>query len=393
MTFDSAWNTFWMVVLRLGALALGLYLAWCELSGTYDYFMADQNQIFNYIVKMMLGVTAFTAMAPALMSAAWAARRFGTLFFMVLALPLAVAIVFSAAVSRTGGSADNSEAQRIKNERALDLARKTETEATDALANATAEAKKECNTGSGTGRGKKCEEAEAKRDKAADKVDAARATINGINNPRKDPWFSRAAALSEGRVTEEQMRTYWPLLYPLVVSLAAGILLAFGVHSGRRPAPQPAPMRAPRERKPWGFRKAEPRVTEVAAPAAESPITAPVTQQRVDVHVDPTARRSPFRRPAPTLKLVASNANVAMGGILDFIIEGLESGNGERLSEKDVYKGYAKRCREAGIKPASIEEFVLLLDRACNECGIEREHKSGKVYLMDVQLVKAALTG
>ena len=270
MTFDSAWNTFWMVVLRLGALALGLYLAWCELSGTYDYFMADQSQVFNYIVKMMLGVTAFTAMAPALMSAAWAARRFGTLFFMVLALPLAVAIVFSAAVSRTGGSADNSEAQRIKNERALDLARKTETEATDALANATAEAKKECNTGSGTGRGKKCEEAEDKRDKAAKKVDDARTTINGINNPRKDPWFSRAAALSEGRVTEEQMRTYWPLLYPLVVSLAAGILLAFGVHSGRRPAPQPAPMRAPRERKPWGLsRKAEPPAPEVEAEAVE----------------------------------------------------------------------------------------------------------------------------
>ena len=118
----------------------------------------------------------------------------------------------------------------------------------------------------------------------------------------------------------------------------------------------------------------------MGAPAAEAPITAPVAHEREDVHVDRAARHSPFRRPAPSLKLVASNANVAMGGILDFIIEGLESGNGERLSEKDVYKGYAKRCREAGIKPASIEEFVPLLDRACNECGIEREHKSGKVY-------------
>jgi hypothetical protein len=298
--------------------------------------------------------------------------------------------VFSSAVSRTGGSADNSEAQRIKNERALDMARKTEAEATEALANATAEAKKECNTGSGTGRGKKCDGAEDKRDEAAKRVDAARATINGINNPRHDPWFSRAPALTRGMVTEEQMRTYWPLLYPLVVSLAAGILLAFGVHSGRRApraTPQPAPVVVARkERRKWRWlrRQQAPVVTDVARPPHDH---VEVIEPEI---VEP--KRSPFRRKSPELRLVASNDHRSrMLGIVDFIIEGLESGNGTMVSEKDAYKAYAKTCRSAGAKPVTPEEFVPLLDKACDDCGIERVQRGGRVYLMDVQLVRPAL--
>src|SRR4029079_3776222 len=142
MTFDSAWNTFWMVMLRLGALCLGGYIAYTEVSGTYEQFMLQEGA-FVYFVKMMIGIPVFTAFAPALMAVCWSHRHWGRLAAILLALPVCIVIVFSAAVGRMGGAADNSEQQRVKNARALELARKSETEATDALANATAEAKKE----------------------------------------------------------------------------------------------------------------------------------------------------------------------------------------------------------------------------------------------------------
>jgi len=317
-----------------------------------------------------------------------------------MALPVCIVIVFSAAVGRMGGAADNSEQQRVKNERALELARKSETEATDALANATAEAKKECNTGSGTGRGVKCEKAESRRDEAARRVDSARAAMLAVNNPKQDAWFARAAALSKGMMNEDDMRTYWPMVPPLAGSLAAGVLLAFGIHSGRRPASHPTPSPAQQaSRWPrWPEPKTQQRAKseeilegQILAPKPAQKVATPITREPDDADADEPIRRSPFRRKTPDLKLVASNTNLAMGGILDFIIEGIESGNGERLSEKDVYKGYGKRCKEAGIKPVSIEEFIPLLDKACKECGIEREHKSGKVYLIDVRLVRPAL--
>jgi hypothetical protein len=37
--------------------------------------------------------------------------------------------------------------------------------------------------------------------------------------------------------------------------------------------------------------------------------------------------------------------------------------------------------------PAPLEEFILLFEKACDVCGIEREHKDGKTYLVDVSLV------
>ena len=44
----------------------------------------------------------------------------------------------------------------------------------------------------------------------------------------------------------------------------------------------------------------------------------------------------------------------------------------------------------ANAKPVTPEEFVPLLDKACDDCGIRRQNIGGKVYLMDVQLVTRA---
>jgi hypothetical protein len=96
---------------------------------------------------------------------------------------------------------------------------------------------------------------------------------------------------------------------------------------------------------------------------------------------------TPFRHQKPALKLVASNNIADMHGVVDFILEGLESGPGSRVSEKDCYKAYARACKAAGAKPVTPEDFVPMLDKACTDCAIARTHKSGQVYLVDVQLV------
>ena len=36
---------------------------------------------------------------------------------------------------------------------------------------------------------------------------------------------------------------------------------------------------------------------------------------------------------------------------------------------------------------------LALLEKACTDCGIERIHKNGKVYFMDVQVVSELRTG
>ena len=45
---------------RMAALALGVYLTWCEVSGTYEYLIEDQGA-FNYMVKAGVGITIGSA--------------------------------------------------------------------------------------------------------------------------------------------------------------------------------------------------------------------------------------------------------------------------------------------------------------------------------------------
>ena len=334
-----SWNNVSAVLARIVALGLGSYLAYCEVVGTYEYYLADQGGKVNYIVQATVGITLVTALAPMFIAMAFRARHWVIGTLLLLALPIAILLVFGAAVSRTGGNADTAEQTRVKIVEAKALAKKTETEATDALANATAEAKKECNTGSGTGRGGKCLLAEEKRDTAQARLDKARAAVVDAGVPKRDPWAMRIAEISKGRISEETVRIYWPVTVPLVVSIFAGLLLAFGAHLDLTP-------------------RAKPGQGEVVEP-----------------------KPPPFKK--EPLRLVASNNNL-MGTILDFMCVDFERCAGSRVSETDAYRAYAERHP----MPVTPEEFVPVFDRACAECGIQRESVGGKVYLMDVKILE-----
>lgn len=359
--------------IKVLAVILGLGLAGTEVWGTYGYFLKDQGE-FNYIVAVMCGVTIFTALAPMFMVYCFNERRWGALVFMLITLPLAIAVTFAAALSRTGGTADNGEAQRIHNERVLKTAQSAEVEAKSAYDDAKAAAKTEC----ADGRGLKCDKAEDRMEKAASRLDKARSDTAVAQDPKRDPFYSRVKAMTDAlgwHMTEDQLRTYWPIIYPLAMALCAGACLAFGVPhgNGRKPALDPAPKLARRWRWPsWKSRKSP-------APA--------VTDKPDDVPVTVPAIEPDERAPGPFkhgLKLVASSP-VA---IVDFIVERMETCDGGRVGESDLYKAYMRKCKAANAKPLSAGEFVPVLDKVCNDLGIRREQKGNKVYLVDVQLVK-----
>ena len=56
-------NGLMTLLFRGAALALGVFLTYCETSGTYEHLMKDQGS-FNYIVKAGCGVTIFTPVEP-----------------------------------------------------------------------------------------------------------------------------------------------------------------------------------------------------------------------------------------------------------------------------------------------------------------------------------------
>jgi hypothetical protein len=393
------WNTISAVLARLAALGLGGYLAYCEVTGTYEYYLADQDGVVNYIVKATVAITLVTALAPTFISMAFRARHWLLGSMLTVALLAAILVVFGAAVSRTGGNADTADQTRIKVERATKLAEKTEVEATEALKNATSEAVKECNTTTkgGTGRGDKCLLAESKRDTAQAALDKAREDLKNVGIIRRDPWGVRIAAMTGGRISEDDVRTYWPITVPLVVSIFAGLLIQFGAHLKLTPstpvAPQsPGPLPAPAARRQrWilpSVMRQEPEPAAVQTPVAAAAL--PVAARAIDAVLPAEPMQPAFRRQKPSLKLVASNNVADMHGVVDFILEGLESGPGSRVSEKDCYKAYARACKAAGAKPVTPEDFVPMLDKACTDCAIARTHKSGQVYLVDVQLVNKA---
>jgi hypothetical protein len=393
MKFDDWYNLGWILAMRLAALGLGLYLTYCEVTGTRDYYLAVEHDNYTWIVKAMIGITLATAVTPTVITMAIRARQWALALGFLVMLPVAILIVFAAAVSRTGASADMQHQAVQQAARNANLDTTVEQEAYKALAEAKKRTKGEC----ADGRGGNCKALEQQQADAQKRWDDAVKAIKGETVSIADPWFSRAAALSKGLVTEDDMRTYWPALPPIIVSVFAGLLIAFGAHLKTTPghAPQPIPERAPRvaprERETWRLTWRGKKRGLVPQPAHPSiaPERAPeIIEAEI---VEPERRPSPFRRKVPGLKLVASNADMSALAIVDFIVETMESCPGGRVAEPDVYKAYMRNCKAASAKPLSASEFVPVLDKVCTDLGIRREQKGNRVYLVDVQLVRAAL--
>ena len=329
---------------RGAALLLGAFLTYCEVSGTYEYLMKDQGS-FNYIVKAGCGVTIGTALLPVFASMAWRAGKLARAALLWLIFPLAVSVVFFAAIDRTGGTADLAQQQRVKEARAGDLAVRTEAEATTALAAATEAATMECNSGPVTKRrGGKCLEAEAKRDAAQARVDAVRAALAAAPVKETDPLAERIAAYTLHYVTEEQVRLYRPLFLPLVLSILAGVFLSLGAHM--EVPGHSAGAKA-------GNRPEAEKGSTIVAPANPGPrVVAPSTSS-----------------------------------VPDIMVELLKPATGGRVELEDIFKAYVAACRPLGARALMPEQFADPARRFCHECGIRTQIMGERIYLLDVQLL------
>jgi len=368
------------LLFRAAALALGVFLTYCETSGTYEYLMKDQGS-FNYIVKAGCGVTIGTALLPVFAGMAWRAGKRARAASLWLIFPLAVGVVFFAAIDRTGGTADLAQQQRTKDARARALAERTETEATATLTTATEAASTECNSGPPEKRrGAKCLEAESKRDAAQRRVDAARAALLTAPVKETDPLAERIAAYTGDRITEEQVRLYRPLFLPLVLSILAGVFLSLGAHMDMPPAAggTSAPnglRKLPLPR--WWLRRGTAR---------------PALPVRGDVPAGPAApdREAPATGPAgvtysaPPQPIVVDQPKA--GNVPDIMADLLKPAKGRRVEIGSVFKAYAARCDASGVRGLVPAEFIGPAQRFCGECGIRTRISGERIYLLDVRL-------
>ena len=354
----------WMqLIFRGAALALGVFLTYCEVSGTYEYLMKDQGSL-NYIVKAGIGVTIGTALLPVFAGMAWRAKKYARAAVLWLVFPLAVGVVFFAAIDRTGGTADIAQQQRIKDERARSIAVKTEAEATVALTTATEAANTECNSGPvAKRRGEKCLEAEAKRDAAQARVNSARAALLKAPVKETDPLAERIAAYTGHAITEEQVRLYRPLFLPLVLSILAGVFLSLGAHMDL-PAPNP---------KAADEQPGEPEAIDPPA-SVVSEVLAPMQSRRglmiAGVRLDHT--------PAEVV-----------GDVRQFLLECLQRATGERVTLGAMYARYQRWCSEQvpAAAPVNITAFGEAFKALSARVALHTRREGSKIYLLDVKLV------
>jgi hypothetical protein len=337
-------------------------LAYCEVTGTYEYLMRDQGA-FNYLVKAGIGITIGSALLPVFANLAWRSGHRLRAVGIWMSFPLAVTFIFAAAIERTGGVADLTQQGRVSAKLARHLAERTETEATTALDMAMATVKKECDSGQGP----KCTKAQEEQAKAQTNVTLARTALQRAPIEQQDAIAERIAALSQGAITPDQVRLYRPILGPMLLALFAGIFLWLGAH-----------MEGPStSREPWTWLRLPWRRP------ADVPVVV-VTPKVIEPEPDKitrTVRNQP--------RLVASDPSPT-GSVPEIVAETLEPAPEQSVTTFALYRAYEGQCKASGKRPAAPEKLLTDLERFCKGADIKLNKRGKDVRLMDVQLVVSA---
>lgn len=341
--------------LRAFAFAAGLFFVGCEAFGTFEFLTADQGGKFNYIVAAGTGVAIVTGILPVYAGIAWKQRLHVLALVAWLAVPLALTVVYYAAIQRTGGAADKAEVERLRTTRVGTLAARTEKDATEAWEVAKEAARVECTTGPARQqRGPKCLEAETKRDAAWTAVLRARDTLKTTPETQPDSGARRVVAMVPW-VTEAQVQLYQPMVIPVVMSVLASLFMSFAT-----------------------MLRVSPKAIVVAAPAPEpAPVSHPV---QVDVIEPPRA----LPQPAPQRLLqVHDEAAAVIKEMADILTP---AGATCQLEIEDFYNGHSTWRRAAGLAPVSPQLFVDCAGDFCKAAGVKTRTRGNKVFLVGVQL-------
>jgi hypothetical protein len=339
------------MLLRLVALAAGLFFIYCEADGTYEFLVSQQpRHAIDFVVLAGTGFAVALGLLPMYAGHAFKHRQWGIAFACWLAVPIVMAVVYYAAIQRTGGGADQAEVERLRTTRTGTLTARTEKEATKSWEDARDAAKTEC----ATGRGRKCTDAETKRDAAWAAVVQARTELSKTPETAPDSGARRVVAFLPF-LTEAQVRLYQPKLIPVGISMLASVFLTIGMLLHTPPMPRP-----------WQRWRRPP-----SAPAM------------IDIEPEPNV---PTFRPPKRPKLVTSSPEGA-GSIPKILHEILEPAGGSRRIEiKDCHDGYAARCRAEGKRAVPPLQFIDTVKEFCRRAGIKTKTEGDRFYLVGVQL-------
>jgi hypothetical protein len=358
-----SWGT--AVLLRLLALAAGIFFVWCEAEGTYDFLLADQGGHINFIVKAGTGFAVAVALLPMYAGQLVERRQHGKAIACWLAMPIVMSVVYYAAIQRTGGAADQVQLQREIDKRDGTVAAQIAKDANEAWKDARDAAATEC----GSGRGRRCTDAEAKRDTAWKALEKAREALLKAPAEHPDSGAKRAVALLP-RLTEEQVRLYQPMLIPISISALAALFLSIGMSLKMPPMPRPWQS--------WHWRTRR-------IPSAPSP-----KQQGVVIDVRPEPELPTLKPQVPARpKLVSTSDQPPYGQVGPICTEALEAGRGKRVEIADLGADYAARCKARNLRPYPPAEFATQLEEFCLRTGIRTRRIGSKVFLLDVQLATA----
>jgi hypothetical protein len=363
------------------AMALGGLLAICEVWGTYEFLMKDQR-VLNYLVVGGCGVAAGASVLPALASRAWGQVRLLSVALW-LAYPLALVVVFAAAVERLGDAKDVAQSDRDRITRQIGLAEQAAETAKKTYEEDEKAARDECKSG----RGSKCLGLEARANASKIAYEQAQRKILDAGIEKPDPLASRIAALLLLRwpdITEKHVRLYQPLFLPLVLSVLACLFLIAGERLLFHRAAIPRPTRLSRFRA-W-FRRSpmpeimppyEPDPAIKEAPCEPSPLPVMVKQKpRLLSDLEPTASSN-------VVRLVTDQSNGSVG---KFLVQCTDTHDGAVVELNELYDSYLGWCDRERSRPLAPADFLKALEAICDRTGYSVRRRAGKVCVAGLKL-------
>lgn len=326
----------WRAVFLLAGFAVIGVEAW----GTFDFLYADQRTI-NYIVVGGCAVTVLSGILPVAASKAWASGRIALTAAAWLLVPMSLAVVFMATISRTGGAADKAQSERVQAERAITAAQKTVDDLEKSLARQQSTADFECSS-SQKGRGLKCADAEKAITDTQSKLIAARSQLVKAPGEPVDSLSVRISAMTGGKVTQDQARMFQPAILPIIMSLVGAVLVAVGAEKPKAPKLDAAKAPPPEtSQEGSSIRRQEPPKSAASAAPIQKNIV-PMVQQK----------------PVP------------VGSVAQFFAERCEPADGSAVSVADLLAAYRKWCDRQKAQPVATAVFVHHLEAVTSKVGV-----------------------
>jgi hypothetical protein len=278
-----------------------------------------------------VGIAILAPIVPAYMEGA---RR----YFAAIVFLFALVCVIVASGSRVGHGIDTAQQDREQATRAAKLAEDTERDTKATLADARTAAKTVCDRGPRT---KSCADATKRVDDLLGKLDNARKTLATAPVVSGDGDVARVAAWTGGYLTEQQVRLYLPLLWPVTMALVGAFF--WGVWGDGRPKSAPAMGEVAHET------KGEKNDWSVVPPATSTTSSAPnVVKVLADI-VQPADRR-------------------------------------KRVEIEEVLRTYTEACKQRGADVATLEAFGAQAKAFADAAGIRVLASNGKVFWCGVKL-------